>query len=142
MYPPPIVMRNCMDPHKATHFEPPNLLAAFLHDLHDTAATGSASTLCKQFVDPTAQPKSLNAWSSALEAAGVVTRTSDIKDCAKPIDRLVDAQRVNPRVRSCSSHIKSVVAFLKWISPAQGKRFELPVPEFSVAQASALYSAE
>lgn len=39
--------------------------------------------------DPTAQPKPLNVGTSAPEAVGVVTRTSDIKDCAKPIDRLL-----------------------------------------------------
>lgn len=42
----------------------------------------------KQFVNPAMQPKPFNVWSSAPEAVGVVTRTSDIKDCAKPINRL------------------------------------------------------
>src|SRR5690606_41069604 len=64
-------------------------LAVFLHHRQDAAATGGASTLRKQFVNPAAQPKPLNVWSSAPETVGVVTRTSDIKDCAKPINRLL-----------------------------------------------------
>jgi hypothetical protein len=63
--------------------------------------------------DPTAQPKPLNVWSSAPEALGVVTRTRDIKDCAKPIDPLLGAQLINQRVCLCSSDIKSAVAFFK-----------------------------
>lgn len=100
-------------PHQASHLEPPDLLAVFLHHRHDAAATGSASTLRKQFVNPAAQPKPLNVWSSAPETVGVVTRTSDIKDSANPINRLVRAQLINQRLRSCSSDIKSAVAFFK-----------------------------
>jgi hypothetical protein len=55
-------------PHQASHLEPPHLLAVFLHQRHDAAATGGASTLRKQFVDSTAQPKPLNVLSSAPEA--------------------------------------------------------------------------
>jgi len=100
-------------PHQASHLEPPNLLAVCLHHRHDAAATGGASTLRKQFVNPAAQPKPLNVWSSAPETVGVVTRTSDIKDCAKPINRLLGAQLINQRVRSCSSDIKSAVALIE-----------------------------
>lgn len=48
--------------HQASHLEPSNLLAVFLHHRHDAAATGGASTLRTQFVDSTAQPKPLNVW--------------------------------------------------------------------------------
>jgi len=47
------------------------------------------------------------------EAVGVVTRASNFNDGAKPIVRLLIAQLIHQR--SCSSNIKSAVAFLNGV---------------------------
>lgn len=67
---------------------------------------------------------------AAAHALALVTRASDVKHLAQPINRLMCAQLVNQRERSCSSDIKSAVAFLIWFSLAQDQRSGPPVLGF------------
>lgn len=99
--------------HQAAHLEPSDLFAVFPHHRHDATTARSTSSLDEKFIHSAAQPKSLNVRGSASETMGVVAGTGDFKDGAKPINRLLSAQLINQRVRSCSSDIKSAVAFFK-----------------------------
>ena len=78
-------------PHPATHLVTPDLLAIFLHHRHDTAAASSASALCKQFVDSTAELNSLNSRRSPPEAMGVVSRTGGFEHLAQAVNRFMGA---------------------------------------------------
>ena len=86
--------------HQATHFEPTELLTVVPHQRQDAAAARSAATLREQLAHPAAQPKPLDIRRAPSKALGVVTRTGDFKHLAQPINRLMDAQLIDQRVRS------------------------------------------
>lgn len=86
-------------PHQAAYLETADLLAIFLHHRHDTAAAGSASTLCKQLVDPTAQPNPFNVWSSPSETMAVVARARHVKGFAQQFNRFTGTELINQRMR-------------------------------------------
>ncbi|GID08449.1 hypothetical protein TMM008_56510 [Pseudomonas sp. 008] len=54
----------------------------------------------EQLAHPAAQPKPFNIGRAAPKALGVVARAGDFKQLAQPINRLMDAQLIDQRVRS------------------------------------------
>jgi hypothetical protein len=86
--------------HQATHFESTELLTVFTHQRQDAATARRAATLREQLTDATTQSKPFNIGRAAPQALGVVTRASDAKHLAQPINRLMCAQLVNQRERS------------------------------------------
>jgi hypothetical protein len=74
---------------------------------------GRTSTLRKQLVHTAAQNYPSSIRKLAFPAARVVAKSGDSKYRAQQINRLIRAQLIDQRKRSCFSAIKSAVAFFK-----------------------------
>ncbi|GLH49896.1 hypothetical protein RS3R2_35820 [Pseudomonas lactis] len=76
------------------------LLTVFTYQRQDAATARRAATLREQLTDTTPQSKPFNIGRAEPQALGVVTRASDVKYLAQPINRLMCGQLVKQAERS------------------------------------------